>query len=225
MHYPTGPVRLRPSDIPGYSSSDPKQDGEAETLDAWGWWKRDDGSGEYVGLKDGLAVMADAIRKAGGVDGVIGFSQGACAAAFVTSLLEAGRKETFDALVPKGGMAYPTSFLGEDGVSINLPLKFGVCYSGFSAPDELYRAFYEPKIRTPMLNVIGSLDSVVEESRCLSLADSCEEGSRRIVHHPGGHFVPIGKQMVQLLIGFIRDTSAEIVREEDEDAEDMDVPF
>lgn len=176
-----------------------------------------------MGLKDGLAVMADAIRNAGGVDGVIGFSQGACAAAFVTSLLEAGRKENFDALVPKGGMAYPTSFLVEDSSTINPPLKFSVCYSGFSAPNELYRAFYEPNIRTPLLSVIGSLDSVVEESQCLSLADSCEEGSRRVVYHPGGHFVPIGKQMVQVLIGFIKDTCAET--EEEENVEDMDVPF
>jgi hypothetical protein len=69
-----------------------------------------------------------------------------------------------------------------------------------------------------MLHVIGTLDSVVEESRSLALAEASLEP--RVVYHPGGHFVPIGKEMVGALIGFIRECCLEKVREEN--AEDTD---
>lgn len=216
-------MRLRPSDIPGYDSSSPNGVAEDEEIDSWGWFRRDTGSGEYTGLEEGLNVIATAIKENGGVDGVIGFSQGACAAAFTASLLEKERIKAFEAV--EGGFAYPNSFRELLENEAQGPLKFAVSYCGFYAPNSLYSAFYEPKIETPTMHFIGSLDSVVEESRTLALVEKTVGGEGRKVYHPGGHFVPIGKEMVGVLIGFIRETCGKDEASKEESVEDMDVPF
>merc|ERR1712230_47541 len=82
------------------------------------------------------------------------------------------------------------------------PLKFAISYSGFYAPDATYAPFYEPKIKTRFLHVIGSLDSVVEEERSQGLVERCEDKVK--VVHPGGHFVPVGKEYAGVLVGFLR---------------------
>ena len=134
----------------------------------------------YEGLEEGLRAVARAIREEGPFDGVIGFSQGAAAAGMVASLLEGkGRREAFEKA--GGGMAYLPSFLaaeGERGVNgfIQGPLKFAICYSGFRAPGRRYAAFYEPRIKTPVLHVLGQLDVVVDEVRARALVSACEGG-------------------------------------------------
>jgi fermentation-respiration switch protein FrsA (DUF1100 family) len=170
-------------------------------------------------MEDGFRTIADAIRDAGGIDGVVGFSQGGAAAALVASLLEPSRPQAFSEGEARGGMVYPSSFLSlrKD----QLPLKFAVSYSAFLAPNPLYASFYKPKISTPMLHVVGTLDSVVEESRSLMLVEACVEP--KVVYHPGGHFVPIGKEMVGALVGFIRQCCEE--GEMEQGAEDMETPF
>ena len=82
--------RSRPSQIPGYI---PKEGavGKDDEIEAFAWWRREESTGEYFGLEEGLETTAQAIREAGGVDGVLGFSQGGCGAAFVASLLEEDR--------------------------------------------------------------------------------------------------------------------------------------
>jgi fermentation-respiration switch protein FrsA (DUF1100 family) len=146
----------------------------------------------------------------------------------VASLLEDGRAAAFGAAAAKAssGVLYPSSFSDVDSENSTAhlsPLKFAVSYSGFLAPHPLYRAFYEPKIRTPTLHFIGSLDSVVEESRCLALVKACENA--KVIYHPGGHFVPIGKDMVGQLVAFIRETCGEEAIEASREFDDLDVPF
>lgn len=203
---------------------------EDDEIDAWAWWRRDESTGLYYGLEEGLARIADAMQQAGGVDGVIGFSQGAAAAAIVASLLETDRPAAFAAAGRDGGLDFPRSFVREDGERVNAPLKFAVSYSGFFAPHPRYRAFYEPKITTPLLHVIGSLDTVVEEDRTRGLVERCVGGEERVVVHPGGHFVPVGKEWVGALVGFIREVVGQEGKEggkgkEEESVEDMDMPF
>jgi hypothetical protein len=135
--------------------------------------------------------------------------------------LEDGRRKAFNNCEKEGAMGWPESF-GNGREVVNPPLKFAVSYSGFFAPNPLYKGFYEPNIKTPTLHFIGSLDSVVEESRCLALVEVCEKD--RVVYHPGGHFVPIGKEMAGALVAFIRETCADPAKEE-ESVEDMDVSF
>jgi hypothetical protein len=192
-----------------------------EETDAWGWWKRETGSAEYSGLDEGLKTIRQTIKDAGGVDGVIGFSQGGCAAAFVASLLEPGRQSTFDTIKAEDSSAFGYPEGWEELQKLNGQLKFGISYSGFYAPDDIYKGFYEPKIKTQFLNVIGSLDSVVEEHRSGGLVERTESG--RVVFHPGGHFVPVGKDMAGVVVGFVRECCSE--KETEKPVEDMDMPF
>jgi fermentation-respiration switch protein FrsA (DUF1100 family) len=217
---------LAPADVP-FAVANNSADAEEES-DAWAWWRRK-GDGipyTYEGLETGLSHIAHVLKEEGPFDGVIGFSQGGAAAAMVASLLEPSRQEAFEAAYPAGGMRFPVSFEG----TIHPPLKFAVSYSGFAAAGTpLYQAFYEPKLKTPMLHFLGTLDTVVEESRSLALVNGCEHTEGRVVYHPGGHFLPSSqKAYVGALIGFMKEVlqAAESgTKKEEERVEDMDVPF
>ena len=235
LHYPTAPLRLTPADIPFDLPS--QQNGESsppEEVDAWAWWRRK-GDAEpftYEGIERGLDKIAEVLKTEGPFDGVIGFSQGGACAAMVASLLEPGRREAFEKMYPSGGMSYPSSFESDTGYVesvIHPPLKFAVSYSGFAARGmDLYKAFYEPKIKTPMLHFLGTLDAVVEEKRSLALVENCEESEGRVVYHPGGHFLPSSqKAYVAALVGFMKEVlyKAENGEKKEESVEDMDVPF
>ncbi|KAF2467198.1 dihydrofolate reductase [Lindgomyces ingoldianus] len=236
LHYPTAPIRLAPTDVPfaAASSANGGSAGDAEETDAWAWWRR---KGEkepytYEGIERGLEHIASILKSEGPFDGVVGFSQGGACAAMVASLLEPGRRQGFEAVYPKGGMRYPESFEADTGYveeAIHPPLKFAVSYSGFAARGmDLYKGFYEPKIKTPMLHFLGSLDAIVEEARSLALANACESSDGRVVYHPGGHFLPSSqKAYVSVLIGFMKEAlhSFEGDGKKEESVEDMDVPF
>jgi pimeloyl-ACP methyl ester carboxylesterase len=237
LHYPTAPIRLDVSDKPGFDF-----DASKEQPDAFGWWRRK-GDAEpyvYVGMEQGLATIAQALQDQGPFDGVLGFSQGGAAAGMVASLLEEGRREAFEAAQEKGGMRFPDSFTTDSGFIeevVHPPLKFAVSYSGFGAStNALYQAFYAPKIQTPMLHFLGTVDTVVSEERSLRLVDACvdgrgrEGGVERVVYHPGGHFLPSSqRQYVAALVAFIREAIGEsgesTDQEVEERVEDMDVPF
>ncbi|KAL5095217.1 hypothetical protein Trisim1_003821 [Trichoderma cf. simile WF8] len=193
LSYPTGPNRLLPTDIPGFKS----QGGDApsdELPDTWGWFRKDDATSTYRLFDEGMAVIADSIREAGGIDGVCGFSQGGAMAAFVASALEPSRT-VLDG--PKGDWA--RKLREANG---GQPVKFAISYSGFYAGIPDLEWLYEPKIKTPTLHYIGSLDTVVDESRSQALVDRCEEPL--VVVHPGGHHVPVSKEWVMPLAGFIK---------------------
>lgn len=121
------------------------------------------------------------------------------------------------AAVLEGGRQRPVEF-----TSGHPPLRFGAAYSGFRALGPRYDCFYEPRIRTPILHFLGSLDTVVEEGRSMALVQACEEGERRVVYHPGGHYLPAGKQYVNVLLGFVVD---QVKEKEEVGVEDMDFPF
>ena len=167
---------------------------------------------------------------------MIGFSQGGCAAAILTSLLEPGRKAAFDALKAAPSPSeqaeetfpYPDSFVKSDGNMIQSPFKFAAIYSAFAAPKEAYEALYSPRITTPSVHFLGGLDTVVSEERSRFLAEQCFEGARIMVH-PGGHFLPSQKVWIEGLLGFIRERvvveEVKAAVENVEGVEDMDVPF
>ncbi|KAG9244857.1 dihydrofolate reductase-like protein [Calycina marina] len=217
--YPTAPIRLVPADIPGFD----REKAETDNLDAWGWWKRETGGDKYIGLEQGLDSIAQAIKEVDGIDAVIGFSQGAAAAMMVASLLQPSRSSFFPA-PSEARFGFPPSWNRLPALHPN-GLKFAVSYSGFMTPNAMYKGFYEPKISCRTLHFIGSLDSVVEESRCLALMGACEEAMATKVVHPGGHFVPVGKEMGGLLVGFVRESIKQEEDEKEKSVEDMDVPF
>lgn len=226
--YPTGPMRLRPADIPGFDSITKNADGD-ET-EAYAWWRRSNAGLEYLGLQEGLAKIAATIKEEGPFDGVIGFSQGGCAAGMVAALLEAKeRVQGFERGEKEGGFSCPSSFLkSEDSAElVQPPLKFAIIYSGFAAPSEIYGGFYDPPITTPMLHFIGSLDSVVDEGRSRKLVEACA-GEEKVVVHPGGHFVPSQKAFLEAAVGFVLESLQEKKGKgarEEERVEDMEVPF
>lgn len=238
LHYATAPIRLSKTDLTfGGAHVDPSHTSsieETEQPDAYAWWRRK-GDAEpfwYEGMDQGLARVAEILQLEGPFDGVIGFSQGGALAGMLASLLEEGRREAFEKCQSSGGMRYPESFEKDTGFMtdvVHRPLKFAVSYSGFgAATNPLYTAFYEPKIKTPMLHFLGSLDTVVEEKRSLRLVEACEDGGKgRVVYHPGGHFLPSSqREYVAALVGFIRDVMSKGQEgEKEERAEDMDVPF
>lgn len=161
-------------------------------------------------LDDALDSIAEIIRQDGPFDGVIGFSSGACIAVLVASLLEEGRKQAFEKWETKNGMPYPNSFLQEeksDGKHnvLQPPLKFAVCYSGFSLEHPKYSAFYQPQIQTPILHVLGKWDTVVEEQQSLSLARKCGR-KPTLFYHLGSHFVPQQSCYISKVTSFILDT-------------------
>ncbi|OBT40498.1 hypothetical protein VE00_07877 [Pseudogymnoascus sp. WSF 3629] len=163
--FPTAPCRIL---VP--SLREPKEsptEGQLESLDMWTWCmdyssggnKFFDENKTISDLDNALDSIAEIIRQYGPFDGVIGFSSGACIAALIASLLEEGRKQAFEKWESKNGMPYPNSFLREgksDGKHnvLQSPLKFAVCYSGFSLEHPKYSAFYQPQIQTPILHVL-----------------------------------------------------------------------
>lgn len=199
--YPTGPNRLRASDLPGYTPPEDGADAADDDSDNWAWFRKDEGSGQYRLFDRGMATIAAAIRDAGGIDACAGFSQGGAVAGLVAAALETDRQP------PAGADGDWARELRE--ANGGRGLRFAVSYSGFYATPDALRFCYEPKITTPTLHVYGSLDVVVEESRTQKLIDSCE--NPMVVVHPGGHHVPVSKEWVMPLAGFIKQHSQEDV--------------
>jgi hypothetical protein len=227
LHYPTGPLRLRPSDVPGFDASSTD---DPDAIEAFAWWRRSNTAEppEYAGLDTGLQTIADLLESEGPFDGVMGFSQGAAAAAMVASLLDGKvRKEAFERARSKSEVAieYPASF----AKLTHPPLKFCALYCGFVAPGARYTALYnDPHIQTPACHFIGSLDSVVDETRTQALVDATGGVEKsRVVMHPGGHFVPGGKPYLDAIAAFIQETTSANKKQDkiEESAQDMDVPF
>ncbi len=121
LSYPTGPLQLKPSDVPGF---DPNAS-DYEDIDAFGWWRRSNTAEppEYVGMEDGLSEVAKTLATDGPFDGVAGFSQGAALAAMVSSMLEGQRrKDAFRNIQSPSSLSipFPPSFSNLQ----HPPLKF-----------------------------------------------------------------------------------------------------
>ncbi|KAF3920365.1 hypothetical protein ABW20_dc0102111 [Dactylellina cionopaga] len=243
FHYPTAPHRLYLRDIPDVDPSLLQSDEESDGM--YTWWRKDDVTGEYRGIGETWKFLSDYLDKnvnspllsnlpnrldstvrnfatlasriyQGPFIGAIGFSQGAGLAAILASILEPTRPR-------------PDSLISDGFTTSHPPLKFAVAYCGFKAPNEEYRWMYEPKIQTPVLNVLGSLDTVVDEKLMKALVDVCE--GNRVLWHPGGHYVVVKKQWLDAVGVFVRDivngsSSTKNAKPiEEESVEDMEMPF
>jgi len=234
--YITAPIELAQHDLPeGKDFADAASDPSSRN---WAWWQaRQPHSApfhEYVGLDKGLDHIASILERDGPFDGVIGFSQGAAAAAMTAALLEPGRQEAF-AVEEKnaGGIAFPPAFARLS----HPPLRFMVSYSGFTSTFPGYAAFYKPLIATPSLHFLGTLDTVLEECWARALLDSCEHRSTgpdgTLIVHPSGHSVPLGRRELLVVTGFVRSVYAleqtpkasASTALRDQDVLDMDLPF
>lgn len=80
-----------------------------------------------------------------------------------------------------------------------------------------YRPLYYPKIETPILHFIGTLDPWIPESRTLQLARRCR--STKVAFFTGTHFVPRSRDTVKILVRFVNDTCG---GKEDESIESLE---
>ncbi|EGS22598.1 uncharacterized protein CTHT_0010690 [Thermochaetoides thermophila DSM 1495] len=210
--YATAPNRLSAKDIPGFTPRSGEE--EKEELEAWAWFRKDEATGRYRFVKEGMERVAEVISNPNGefavtgdgdpvpegpFDGVVGFSQGGCAAGMVASVLEHISPDGKFRRAPEEHAEWAKKVREANG---GTALKFAVIYSGFWAVPEDLGWLYEPKIRTPTMHFLGSLDTVVEHSRSEGLIERCEEPV--VLTHPGGHYVPISKEWAVPLAGFIR---------------------
>lgn len=175
LHFPSGPIRLNPH------PSEPDEPHE------YAWWRKDDDTGEYVGLEETLRFLGNYLDFHGPFDGVVGFSQGAALAALLSAALEGGR----DKSVREGfGM-----------VTEHPEFQFCVAISGFRPDSQAYDGFYYPSIETPVLNVLGTEDNVVGRERTERLIERCRDGE--VVEHGRGHVVPRDEETVGSIVEFI----------------------
>ncbi|KAH6628855.1 serine hydrolase FSH [Chaetomium tenue] len=207
--YPTAPNKLSPHDLPSPGEED-KPDPEW-----YAWYRKDDRTGEYRYLDKGMNLIADVLREArrearegaeavaegegeqgnrdGGVDCVLGFSQGACMAVMLAAALDGSMRNS-----PAQHASWLENVREANG---HRPLKCAVMYGGFMAAPPDLEWVYSPKVATPTLHVIGTLDTIISEEASQKLAGKCKDA--QVVIHPGGHFVPLGKMWSAVVVQFI----------------------
>lgn len=129
--------------------------------------------GDEYDMEPALAAVKQCVEEQGPFDGVMGFSQGAGFAAAVVKRM------------------------AEWG---HAP-RCALFYSGFRLKPEAYQWVYP--VTVPLLHVIGELDTVVSEERSMGLVEACEAGTATVLKHPGGHFVPNTKPLINQVVGFV----------------------
>jgi dihydrofolate reductase len=157
----------------------------------------------------------------------MGFSQGGALAGLLASALET------DGVFPETELGFPSPLDdGSSGRRCHPAFRFAVIYSGFRVMDARCRAFYDKEggiAETKILHFIGGVDSVVDEGRSRALVDACGRDGKKVVVHPGGHFLPSQRPWLDACVGFVREVMMEprLTTETatEEKVEDMEVPF
>lgn len=189
---------------------------EEEETNYRGWWTRKpDGTYE---VEDAIETVRDYINnnliivgspedeKANNtsdsdlelpIAGIIGFSQGA---AFAGALVH-----TFDELF---------------GVE---PLEFAVLYSGFKIDTRImpqYKKLYSERdgedTKARLLHVVGELDTVVGDDRGYTMYDDTKK-NLHLLKHPGGHFVPNSKLLIDQVTNWMAGKNEVEVKEKPKD--------
>ena len=83
------------------------------------------------------------------------------------------------------------------------PLKFVIAVCGFTLSNPRYRDLYSPKIETPILLAIASIDIMVAECESLKLRDSSTNTA--LYFFEGAHYVPRDNVFLQSVTQFIED--------------------
>ncbi len=158
---------------------------------AW-WLAKDDGS--YEGWEETVSLLNKSFEELGPLDGIMGFSQGACLAGLLASAFEDPKR-------------MPGLQLRQD----QKPLRFAIAISGFRSREPRHTQLFAQKIQTPVLCVLGKEDAIVDAGACCScqrhlscdaladaitrfaersqtLTDACAHV--RVERHEGGHTTP-----------------------------------
>ncbi|KAJ5112257.1 hypothetical protein N7532_000302 [Penicillium argentinense] len=175
FHYPSGILPANPDHPRG------------ESNDMWAWGNGDPELDIIRGLEQSIQYIFRLLEQHGPFIGVMGFSTGAALAAIIASLLE---KEK-----PVYGFQFDT---------FHPPLEFVISFSGFKLENPDYKHIYSPKIKTPILHIIGTLDTMVSTSQSLRLRKSCANASLHSFH--GTHYVPRTRHFLKALAQFVEET-------------------
>lgn len=221
--YLNGPTKLTPADLPSTDSLSKFNTliSDDEETNYRSWWIKTHNTNDGIDLSEPLAEIKNYIDKGEIIPdndlvqetesdeerrlpivGIIGFSQGAALA----GLLSHKFKDLF----------------GVDS------LKFVILYSGFKidtsekSGNAKYKDYYPAdngeSDQFKVLHIYGELDTVVHEDRVLSLYEITKDNSD-ILKHPGGHFVPNSKLMVDQTTNWIvhiMENKQEISKTEDD---------
>ncbi|KAL6940564.1 hypothetical protein ACO0QE_004471 [Hanseniaspora vineae] len=191
LYYPCAPTEIQLADF--------REDAEmTESLEMYNstagtniytWFHKDPVTEENKIPEETIEYLRQYVIENGPFEGIIGFSQGAAFAGYLAS--------NFNELLR----------LQDEPESVQCDIKWFMNYSGFRVLTEKYQArSYRLKpngISVPSLHVIGELDSVVEESRVMSLYEACDPEKRTLLKHPGGHFIPNNKVYVSKVCNWL----------------------
>ncbi|KAJ5108354.1 hypothetical protein N7456_005029 [Penicillium angulare] len=171
FYYPSGLLPANP---------DTSRDEKAPT---WTWGYGDVEVDRIRGLESTVDYILRFLDSHGPFIGIMGFSSGATVAATVASLLEKRRSI--------GNLRFNAS---------HPPLDFVVSVCGCPFEHPLYKPLYYPKIETPTLHVIGTMDTTVDECQSLRLLKSCTDPS--LHYFFGTHYVPRSEDFLDALTRF-----------------------
>jgi pimeloyl-ACP methyl ester carboxylesterase len=137
------------------------------------WWDASDDGRVYRGWEESRAAIAR-LLDAHGPAGILGFSQGAMAAAAIA------------ALASNGELA---------GV------KFVILVAGRTPRADVLQPLFEAPIRVPSLHVWGERDSLAAGA---ALAERFDPASRETLVWPGPHTVPVRGPAADGIVAFAR---------------------
>ncbi|EGW31070.1 uncharacterized protein SPAPADRAFT_62998 [Spathaspora passalidarum NRRL Y-27907] len=219
--YLNGPYVLTPAQLPSTDSLSKFSSAANEDMKYRAWWVKRDSTNDRISLEESIESIRNYIDKgeiiadSDDVDesdaeseeekklpivGIIGFSQGAALGGLVA--------HKFDEIFKVD------------------PLKFVILYSGFKlnttkkSGNDRYDHYYPEeqdveRINLKYLHIYGELDTVVEESRALSLYELTKRRSD-LLRHPGGHFVPNSKLYIDQVTNWIHKVEQEDKEEDKE---------
>ncbi|CCK71349.1 alpha/beta hydrolase KNAG_0G02920 [Huiozyma naganishii CBS 8797] len=177
LWYPCGPELVDKRSLVSDDKAEVDKDAEGEPV--YGWWIKSGTptTGQQYTVPDAtIKYLHDYVVENGPFEGVIGFSQGAALAGYLSTGINA-----ILGLTPEE----------------QPPLQFLVSFSGFRLEPAAYQQSYDTNSEwVPSLHVQGGLDAVVSEERVRRLYDTWPEDKRTLLIHPGSHFVPNSKQFV-----------------------------
>jgi hypothetical protein len=166
------------------------------------WWETDDTTGTHSGIETAFALWGQALREHGPFAGVLGFSQGGCAAASIAAMLEPSRREhpLFKKHMP----------------SWHPPLEFFIMFSGnpYRYPTETVQWLFYPErnhdnfIETKALAFYGQKEWAREQSqreRQAFFISRCVDIT--VVAHPWKHTVPRTQKYADIVKKFVLDAN------------------
>ncbi|KAL8279589.1 hypothetical protein RQP46_007902 [Phenoliferia psychrophenolica] len=155
------------------------------------WWIPDDNKehcDHFPRLDDLIAYFRVILETHGPFDAILGFSQGAAAAALLMALIN--QPSLHPEFARAGGENWPPK-----------QFQFAIMASGFLPMDGRVASWFDTPLDVPSLHVLGSRDIVVSSPTSLALAHSFVKP--RIESHAGGHFIPTQPASCALYKSFV----------------------